>query len=110
MLMRLYATPDDVIRARDAKISSIESMINTQRGNMERLETQKRNVESSLAEIERAGGVVDSSRVARVKTLEKRIQQIEVEIEKKLAEKDELIISFADDLDRVTQLYDKRTL
>jgi hypothetical protein len=36
-LMRLYGTPDDVIRARDAKISSIVSLIETQDGTIQRL-------------------------------------------------------------------------
>lgn len=105
MLMRLYATPADVIRARDAKIATIDSMIETQRGNIQRLDSQKRGLESSLAEIERAGGVIGKDRLARVRTLEKRIVQIEIEIDKKQTEKEDLKLSFADDLERVKELY-----
>ena len=53
-LLRLYSTPGDVIRARDAKIASIDGMINTQEGTIQRLESQKRQQESALADIERA--------------------------------------------------------
>ena len=38
-LMRLYGTPDDVIRARGAKISSIVSLIETQEGAIQRLQS-----------------------------------------------------------------------
>ncbi len=107
MLMRLYATPADVIRARDAKIATIDSMIETQKGNIERLASQKRGLESALAEIERAGGVIGKDRLARVRTLEKRILQIELEIDKKQTEKEDLKISFSDDLKRVKELYSR---
>lgn len=105
MLMRLYATPGDVIRARDSKLDSIEAMIDTQRGNIERLESQQRSLEASLADIERAGGVIDQQRLVRINTLEKRIEQIETEIAKKQTEKQDLEISFSEDLKRVKELY-----
>ena len=40
-LMRLYGAPGDVIRARDAKISSIVSLIETQERAIKRLRFQK---------------------------------------------------------------------
>lgn len=107
-LMRLYSTPGDVIRARDAKIASIDGLINTQQGNIQRLETQKRQLESSLAEIQRAGGTVDRERMARIRTVETRIAQVESEIEKKQEEKEALKVSYARDLKRVKELYDLR--
>jgi hypothetical protein len=104
-LMRLYATPGDVIRARDSKISSIDSLIETQEGTIQRLESQKRQQESALADIERAGGVIGKDRLARIRTLESRIAQIESEIMKKEEEKDALNIAYAEDLKRVKELY-----
>ncbi|MDA0271633.1 MAG: hypothetical protein O3C68_00060 [Proteobacteria bacterium] len=103
-LMRLYATPGDVIRARDSKISSIDSLIETQEGTIQRLEAQKRQQESALADIERAGGVVGKDRLARIRTLESRIAQIESEIMKKEEEKGALNIAYAEDLKRVKEL------
>ena len=38
-LKRLYGSPEDVVRARDAKLSSIDTLINTQKGNIQRLES-----------------------------------------------------------------------
>ncbi|MBT4160431.1 MAG: DUF4124 domain-containing protein [Gammaproteobacteria bacterium] len=106
-LLRLYSTPSDVIRARDAKIASIDGMINTQEGNIQRLENQKRQQESALADIERSGGVIGKDRLARIRNIENRIAQIQSEIEKKQEEKQGLVTSYAADLRRVKELYRK---
>ncbi len=106
-LMRLYATPGDVIRARDAKISSIDSLIKTQEGTIQRLQSQKRQQESALADIERAGGVIGKDRLARIRNIDSRIAQVESEIRKKEAEKGTLNISYAEDLKRVKELYER---
>ena len=104
-LMRLYGNSSDVLRARDAKISSIDSLIETQRGNIQRLESQKQQLEASLADIERSGGVISKDSQARVRSIESRISQVESEIENKLQEREELIVSYAKDLERVKELY-----
>ena len=106
-LKRLYGSQEDVVRARDAKLSSIDTLINTQKGNIQRLESQKRQQESALAEIERAGGTIGKDRVVRIQTIDTRITQIEVEINKKINEKEALIISYTADLNRVKELYNK---
>lgn len=106
-LMRLYATPGDVIRARDAKISSIENLIKTQEGTIQRLQSQKRQQESALADIQRAGGVIGKDRLARIRTLDSRIAQVESEIRKKENEKGSLNIAYAEDLKRVKELYER---
>lgn len=104
-LMRLYGSPGDVIRARDTKLASIDSLIQTQQGNIQRLESQKRQIEAALADIERSGGVIGRDRLARIRTLDNRIAQIEDEIEKKNEEKSALEVSYAQDLKRVRELY-----
>lgn len=104
-LLRLYSTPGDVIRARNAKLSSIDGLIETQAGNIQRLESQQRQLESALADIERAGGTISKDRMSRVRAIESRIAQIRSEIQKKQQEKDSLISSYAADLKRVKELY-----
>ena len=106
-LMRLYGAPSDVIRARDAKISSIVSLIETQEGAIKRLQFQKRQQESVLADIERAGGVIGKDRLARISSLENRIAQVESEIAKKEDEKGTLSIAYAEDLKRVKEMYQR---
>jgi hypothetical protein len=104
-LLRLYSTPGDVIRARDAKLSSIDGLIETQRGNIQRLESQKRQQESALADIQRAGGTISKDRLARIRAIESRIAQIESEITKKDKEKEGFKMTYATDLRRVKELY-----
>jgi hypothetical protein len=83
-------------------------MINTQQGNIQRLELQKRQQEAALADIERAGGVIGRDRLARIRNIDTRISQIESEIEKKVEEKEGLKLSYARDLKRVKELYKSR--
>ena len=105
-LLRIYSTPEDVIRARDTKVASIEGFINTSQTNLARLESQKRNMESQLANIERSGGTISKERISQVRTIENRIRQSEREIKAKRAEKEALAASFSADLNRVRELYD----
>jgi hypothetical protein len=106
-LMRLYGAPSDVIRARDAKISSFVSLIKTQEGTIKRLQFQKRQQESALADIERAGDVIGKDRLARISSLENRIAQVESEIAKKEDEKGTLSIAYAEDLKPVKEMYQR---
>ena len=89
-------------------LASIDSLINTQQGNIQRLELQKRQQEAALADIERAGGVIGRDRLARIRNIDTRIAQIESEIEKKVEEKEGLKLSYANDLKRVKELYKLR--
>ena len=104
-LLRLYSTPEDVTRARDTKLSSIDSFISTQEGNIRRLQNQKRQLESSLADVERAGGTISKDRVDRIRSIEGRIKQIEAEISDKEEEKTVMTAGYAADLKRVLELY-----
>tara|TARA_R110002072_G_scaffold1369_7_gene11387 strand:+ start:79416 stop:80057 length:642 start_codon:yes stop_codon:yes gene_type:complete len=104
-LMRIYGTPEDVVRARDTKLASIEGFINTSRGNLARLESQKRSLESQLADIERAGGTIGKNRLAQIRSIENRIRSNEAEIAAKQGEMDELRANFGADLKRVRELY-----
>jgi hypothetical protein len=104
-LMRIYGTPEDVVRARDTKLASVEGFINTSRSNLARLEAQKRSLESQLADIERAGGTISKERLAQVRSIENRIRNNEAEIEEKLEEVQQLSADFGADLKRVRELY-----
>lgn len=107
-LLRIYSTPEDVIRARDTKISSIDNFIKTSQGNLQRLEKQKRNLESTLADIERAGRTLPKDPLNRIRNVEIRIRTTQREIGEKRMEMEALEKSFATDLQRVRQLYGSR--
>ncbi len=106
-LLRLYSTPEDVIRARDDKLRSIESFINTQNSNLRRLREQKRRLESSLADIERSGGTISKERLDRIRSIEGRMLQIEKDVQAKHEEIEVLRSTYAADLKRVRELYEK---
>jgi chromosome segregation ATPase len=106
-LLRLYSTPEDVVRARDTKLASIKGFIQTSNENITRLEEQKRNIEASLADVERAGGTIDKNQLDRIHSIENRVGQIKQEIKDKQNEMTELRSSFAADLKRVRELYGK---
>ena len=72
------------------------------------IESQQRQLESELADIERAGGTIGKDRLARIRSIENRIEQIRAEIADKEEEKDGLMVSYAKDLKRVKELYDQR--
>lgn len=107
-LLRLYSTPEDVIRARDSKLASIESYLETTQTNLERLNEMKRSLEAELADIERAGGTIGQARLDRIASVEKRIEQTEREIEEKREEMEATRSAFAADLKRVRELYSAR--
>lgn len=104
-LLRLYSTPADVIRARDTKLNSINGYISTQKGNLQRLATQVRLLQSELADIERSGGIISNDRLARIRNIEGRIQQIDADVQGKRVEIDDLRASYASDLKRVKELW-----
>jgi len=107
-LLRIYSTPADVIRARDTKLSSIDGFIAISKSNLQRLETQKRNFEAELADVERRGGEITRDRIEYMRGIENRILQAEREINEKEQELAELSATFSADLKRVKELYNNK--
>ena len=104
-LMRIYSTPEDVVRARDTKIASVEGFILTSRQKLARLESQKRMMESQFADIERSGRSITKDRLGQVSAIGNRIHQKKHEIVAKQEEIGELQVKFESDLKRVKELY-----
>jgi len=102
--MRLYSKPGDVIRARDTKLATINSFINSSRGNLQRYVEQRRQFEALAADIERSGGTVTVESVDRIRSTTKRIQQVQEEIDAKLQEIETLKEKYGRDLERVEHL------
>ncbi len=103
-LLRLYSTPGDVIRARDSKLATINSFINSAQGNLQRYLDQKRQYEADAADTERSGGVVSQANIERIRNTAARIKQIELEIDGKSKEIEALKAKYGRDLERVKQL------
>ena len=104
-LMRLYSIPEDVIRARDSKLATINGFIKSARTNLQRMVTQKRQFEAIAADVERAGGTISQENIDRIRNASERIEQTEQEIADKLQEIEQVKQDFARDLTRVKELY-----
>lgn len=97
-LLRLYSTPEDVERAMARKLASIEGAIDTVRANIQRLRTQKRNLQGQAAEIERGGEPIPSNIINGIRNIDEQIAEREREI---VARESEIVATRADfDKDR----------
>jgi len=103
-LLILYSTPEDVERARDTKLASIEGYIKTQKAHLRRMIGQKHQYEASLADIERTGGTIGEESLDRIRVLEGRMAQINSELEGKRSELVVLRVNYAADLNRIIEL------
>jgi hypothetical protein len=103
-LLILYSTAEDVKRARDTKLASIEGYIETQKDHLRRMLGRKHQYEASLANIERAGGTVGEESLDRIRVIEGRMAIVNSELEGKLSELDVLRTNYAADLNRVRVL------
>ena len=103
-LLRIYGTPEDVIRARDTKLASIEGFIAVSQSNLQRLESQKRALQAEFAAVERSGGSISPDRIEYMRGVESRIHLFEREIVEKQEELAQLSLNYSADLKRVREL------
>ena len=104
-LMRLYSIPDDVIRARDSKLASVNVSHKAPRPNLQRMVAQKRHFDALAADVERAGGTISQENIDSIQNAAERIEQTEQEISNKLLEIEQVKQAYARDLIRVKDLY-----
>jgi hypothetical protein len=109
-LLILYGTPEDVERARDTELASIEGHIKTQKDLLRRMEGQKREHEANLANIERAGGTIDEESLDGIRVIEDKMVPINSEIKANYSEMDVLRANFAADIIRVRELLSKGSI
>jgi len=107
-LMRLYGSPEDVERARDTKLASLQGFVDAAKNNLDRLGEQKREAEAGVANVERTGGKIPQESLDRIKSIQTRIDQAKAEIKSKSAEIDALRQQYAEDLERITKLYEEK--
>ena len=107
-LMRLYGSPEDVERARDTKLGSLQGFVAAAETTLARLIDQKREAEGEVAKLERAGNKIPQDNLDRIKGIQSRIEQTQAEIRTKTAEIDDLARQYKQDLERVTKLYEQK--
>jgi len=103
-LLRLYSSPDDVERAMERQVATIQGSIDTMRANLARVRTQKRNLESQAADIERAGNPIPARIIDGLRDLEAQIAEREAEIAERQEDIEATRADFAADAQRVRYL------
>ena len=103
-LLRLYSTPEDVDRAMERKLASIEGAIDTVKANIQRLRTQKRNLQAQAAEIERSGQGLSQNILSGIRSIQDQIAEKEREIEARQMEVLATRAEYEKDRDRLSYL------
>ena len=103
-LLRLYSTPADVERALDRKLESIEGAIDTVEANIQRLRTQKRNLQARAADIERSGEPIPQRILSGIRSIDDQIAEKQREIESREAEVVATREDYAEDRERLRYL------
>lgn len=103
-LLRLYSTPEDVERAKDRKVASIQGAIDTVQVNIQRLLAQKRNLEAKAADLERAGSAIPQTLIDSIQSLEDQIRAKEQEIATRKQQIDATEQDYASDRERLRYL------
>ncbi|WP_213662496.1 DUF4124 domain-containing protein [Stutzerimonas stutzeri] len=107
-LLRLYASPDDVDRARKRKLAELDSIIGITQSNLQSLRTQQETLRTQAAQHERAGREVPQNLLTQIANLEKEqagLQRDQVRYQRAKVEAD---ASFARDRERVAELLGDR--
>lgn len=111
-LLRLYAKPEDVERARQRKADEIESYIQLQRNSITDMETKLEHSQDRAANIERRGLEVPADVRLEIAQLQNRIRDSHTNIQKRQQEMRASATAFARHYQRVRvlQVYKPGTL
>ncbi|MCC5885755.1 MAG: DUF4124 domain-containing protein [Gammaproteobacteria bacterium] len=103
-LLRLYGSPEEVSRAGNRRIESIEAHIASIRAGMARLHTQQSEIEAQAAELERAGRPIPEHIVTALARIDTQLEERHAEIRSREEEIERTRESFARDRERVARL------
>lgn len=103
-LLRLYGSPEEVSRARDRRVESIEAHIASIRAGMARLRSQQSSLEGQAAELERAGRPVPEHILTSLERIQSQLQERYEEISMREEEIERARESFDRDRERVARL------
>ncbi|MCW3149444.1 DUF4124 domain-containing protein [Stutzerimonas stutzeri] len=103
-LLRLYASTEDVERARKRKLAELESVIGITQGNLQSLRSQQGSLRAQAAKHERAGRGVPDNLLTQIANLEKEQASLLRDLERYQRAKTEADTSFRRDRERVAEL------
>ncbi len=108
ILLSIYANEEDLFRARDHKLSAIDSTIDVTRSNIRTQEASLENFMKEAANIERRGEVVSPRIELAIEDLRTQIAENQAFIDRKGDEKDDISANYEMDLERFRQLTSER--
>ncbi len=103
-LLRLYASIEDVERAKARKLSELDSVIGITRGNLQSLLTHQANLQSEAASHERAGRTVPKQLLTQIENVNKEQASLRRDIERYRQARKHAETSFAREYQRVGEL------
>lgn len=107
-LLRLYTIPDDVDRARNSKLVEVDNVINIYNTEIFELTTQRSDLLSKAANMERTGREVPQDILDSITALESQEQQIQEKIALAEQDKQQISKSFEQDKQRLLFLLQKK--
>lgn len=103
-LLRLYASVEDVERAKKRKLSELDSIMGITRGNLQSLRAQQANLQSQAATHERAGRQVPEQLLTQIDNLAREQASLIRDVERYKQVRKQSEISFASERQRVAEL------
>ena len=103
-LLRLYASVEDVERAKARKLAELDSVLGITRGNLQSLRSQQANLQSQAAHHERAGREVPAQLLSQIDNLRKEQASLQRDVQRYKQARKQAEISFASERERVAEL------
>lgn len=103
-LLRLYASVEDVERAKARKLAELDSVLGITRGNLQSLRSQQASLQSQAANHERAGREVPAQLLSQIDNLRKEQASLQRDIQRYKQARKQAEISFASERERVAEL------
>ncbi|EIK54824.1 hypothetical protein YO5_18702 [Stutzerimonas stutzeri TS44] len=103
-LLRLYASPGDVERARKRKLAELDSLIGITQSNLQSLRTQQESLRAQAARHERAGREVPQNLLAQIANLDQEQAGRQRDLQRYQQAKTEADASFGRDRQRLVEL------
>lgn len=103
-LLRLYASVEDVERAKVRKLAELDSVLGITRGNLQSLRSQQANLQSQAANHERAGREVPEQLLLQIDNLRKEQASLQRDVQRYKQARKQAEVSFASERERVAEL------
>lgn len=106
-LLATYSSEEDMLQARDGKITSVETLIQLTNSRIESMQKRLGELTKDAAEFERSGKKLPEGLVSQMKNIQEQIQQNETFVDQKEKEKEQLSQKFNEDIKRYRELTTK---